>query len=194
MRKVYLYPDTSATQDAFAALAPRLHIPLRSGAPGQGQMTGHQIDLGGGIAARARAYATWSSVLPVGEEIRAVLVPPPGPVASLGKVLGNRTTLYKYLNPRAFAVLSAGPHSCGVYVLDGAKGNIIYRAEVPAADGCDVQAEFVENWLVYVYWDMRAPAKGQRVVSVELYEGHGVDDKRRRCVCTTICLRCATED
>lgn len=114
-------------------------------------------------------------------------------MASLGKVLGNRTTLYKYLNPGVVVLLTArgptsGPSSsCGVYAVDGVKGTILYSASVPPSGGvCDVKAAFTENWLVYHYYDADAAgvdqAKGYRMVSVEFYEGSRVDDKIGRYV------------
>ena len=51
-----------------------------------------------------------------------------------------------------------------------------------------MKAALIENWLVYHYYDGNVASgdtqgsKGYRVVSVELYEGKGVDDKTRRCV------------
>ena len=110
------------------------------------------------------------------------------PVASLGKVLGNRTTLYKYLNPNLMAVVTGSPTAvvpkCSLYLIDGAKGTILYHVALPAAAGCDVKVALTENWLVYQYYDSDASGvqstKGHRVVSVELYEGSGVDQKTRR--------------
>ncbi|KAI0369552.1 DUF1620-domain-containing protein [Pilatotrama ljubarskyi] len=184
--QVHLYPDTDEVQSAFAKALPSLRIPLKSGPPGQRQLTGHQIPPNVEFTGRHIAYPTWTLPFPPAEDIRAVFSRAADPVASLGKVLGNRTTLYKYLNPNLIGVLT-GPSaqskaaSCAVYLVDGAKGTIIYHAVLPAAGAaCDVKATLVENWLVYHYYDHEvAPgqAKGYRVVSVELYEGHGVDDK-----------------
>ena len=76
---------------------------------------------------------------------------------------------------------------CAVYLIDGAKGTIVYHAVLPSVRGdCDVKATLVENWLVYHYYDGEVgpnQAKSYRVVSVELYERNGIDDKRRRCAC-----------
>ena len=74
---------------------------------------------------------------------------------------------------------------CGVYLIDGSKGTIVYHAVVPAQQGgCNVKATLAENWLVYTYYDddtaSDAQAKGYRVVSVELYEGNQVNDKTKR--------------
>ena len=117
-----------------------------------------------------------------------------GPVASVGKVLGNRTTLYKYLNPRLFTTLTVTStrNLCGLYLVDSAKGTVVYQVQIPANNGaCDVKAALVENWLVYHYYDSEVSsgnvqgAKGYRVVSVELYEGRGIDDKIGRYVVLT---------
>jgi hypothetical protein len=135
------------------------------------------------------AYPTWTISLPPKEEIHAIIPNTRGPVASIGKVLGNRMTLYKYLNPHLTLVLTSSPPSstCGIYVLDVVKGSVIYHASVSAADGvCDMQATLTENWLVYHYFEAdfsgTGQSKGYRVISVEFYEGDGPDDKTKRLV------------
>ncbi|KAI9435607.1 DUF1620-domain-containing protein [Lactarius indigo] len=181
-RQVYVYPETPANEKALAKAIGKLNVVLRTGLPGQRQLTGHQVanaDIG-----RPTAFATWASSLPAGEEILSVIPRPSGPVASLGKVLGNRTTLYKYLNPHLIAVTTASPDTCGMYVMDAAKGSIVYHVSIAAKQGrCDLHATFVENWLVYVYWEEEyqwvGQTKGRRLVSVELYEGSKPDDKTR---------------
>jgi hypothetical protein len=91
----------------------------------------------------------------------------PGPIASLGRVLGNRETLYKYLNPHLTAIAS----SSGIYLIDAVSGSLVWSAshagEV-AAGGC-VMATVTENWLVYAFRDADLPGAVTRVVSVELY-------------------------
>lgn len=103
-------------------------------------------------------------------------------------MLGNRTTLYKYLNPNLMAVVTGSSTAvapkCSLYLVDGAKGTILCHVTLPAAQGCDVKVSLTENWLVYQYYDVDASGvqstKGHRIVSVELYEGSGVDGKTRR--------------
>lgn len=171
-------------EKAFAKVAGKLNIALRTGDAGQ-QLTGHKFNT---IKhGRAMAFATWASSFPDGEKIHSIIPRPSGPIASLGKVLGNRTTLYKYLNPHIFAVTTVSPDACGIYVLDVATGNIVYHASISASKSkgrCDLHAAFVENWLVYMYWDEEyewtGQTKGHRLVTVELYEGSFPDDKTRR--------------
>lgn len=173
----------------FQQLAPSINIPLRTGAPGQRRLTGHRISPKLELTGKHVADITWSLAFPAGEEVLSV-TPRPAyePVASLGKVLGNRTTLYKYLNPNLMAVVTGSSTAvvpkCSLYLVDGAKGTILYHVALPAAQGCDVKVSLTENWLVYHYYDADASGvqstKGHRVVSVELYEGSGVDDKISR--------------
>ena len=83
----------------------------------------------------------------------------------------------------------AAKPTCGIYLLEGGKGSIIYHAVVPAPGGSPVgcnsiRTTLAENWFVYSYFNDdvsdSGQAKGQVVVSVEVYEGKGVDDKTFR--------------
>jgi len=124
--------------------------------------------------------------VPQSELVHSIIRAPNYPIASFGKVLGNRTTLYKYLNQHLFAVTtvprSPASGSCSIYLLDGIKGSIIYHAVV-SDKGCSIEAVLTENWLVYSYYDNEyagvGQSKGHRVISVELYEGNGIDEKTR---------------
>ena len=127
--------------------------------------------------------------MPNDELIGSIVRPTRGPIASLGKVLGDRATLYKYLNPHLFAVTTVSKPSpnavCSVYLVDGSKGSIVYHASITSTKGtCRIEAELAENWLVYGYYDEDIAGshqtKGYRIVSVEVYEGKGIDEKTRR--------------
>lgn len=150
-------------------------------------LTGHQI----GTRSEDDTYSiytTWRASIDPSERIQAVIKRPHEPVASLGKVLGDRSTLYKYLNPHLTAILTVSrtsTPSCGVYLMDGARGNVLYHTKLPAAGNvCNVHCALTENWFVYHYYDPGSSGnnstKGFRLVSVELYEGAGVDDKTGR--------------
>ncbi|KAI0341141.1 DUF1620-domain-containing protein [Trametopsis cervina] len=183
--QAYIYPDTAENMQSFAKRLPSLHFALRTGKPGSTRLTGHRISSEKEFTGKYVAHASWTASLPDGEDIQEIIRPPRGPVASFGKVLGNRSTLYKYLNPSLVVVLTNSLKdtvpSCGVYVMDSAKGTTLYHAVLPAVNGaCNVKAAMVENWLVYHYYDDHAgvdQAKGYRMVSVEFYEGSKVDEK-----------------
>jgi ER membrane protein complex subunit 1 len=187
--QAYIYPQTPVNEKAFANVVSKLNIVSNTGGLGQRQLRGHRFSEAEGSP--ATAFATWAFSLPAGEEILSIIPRLPSPIASLGKVLGNRTTLYKYLNPHLFALTTTSPNTCGVYVIDAAKGTIVYHTSIPASKGkgkCDVHAMLVENWFVYIYWDEEyqwiGQTKGQRLASVELYEGSQPDEKTKRCVST----------
>ncbi|KAF7343647.1 hypothetical protein MSAN_01985600 [Mycena sanguinolenta] len=112
------YPEIEASTALLAHHAPNLYLPfMESSADGPR------------IQARPES---------VGQVHRA-----PDPHVEPIVSLGNRTTLYKYLNPRMFVVLTKGESSaCGMYVVDGAKGSMLYGA---GSTGCDVHATLVEN-------------------------------------------------
>lgn len=191
-----MYPKTPETQAAFAKVAHSLSFPLLIHSDefddeSRVRVLGHQVSLHE-IQFPPVAYPTWSLSLPVGEDVQTLLpAAARGPVASTGKVLGNRTTLYKYLNPRLFILLTASParSMCGIYVVDSMKGTVVYHAEVKASSrGCEVKAALTENWLVYHYYESEigdgtaGGTKGYRMVSIEFYEGQKEDEKTERYV------------
>ncbi|KAJ7777155.1 hypothetical protein B0H16DRAFT_1879286 [Mycena metata] len=183
------YPDTEASVALIARLASKLYLPFMENFSDGPRIVGHGLKLDKNVSDKYLAYRTWGLSLPAGARVKSIVKPRVGPVASLGKVLGNRTTLYKYLNPRMFVVLTedteeSTSRGCGVYVVDGAKGSVLYSATVPVSvqgrPECDVHATLAENWLVYHYYETEGErdgeTKGWRIVTVELYEG-GPDEK-----------------
>lgn len=191
--QVHLYPDTSEHQADFAASAASLNFPVRVGIPGKRALMGHQLTHNPELSPRHVGYPTWTVALPAHEEIKTLIPSKRGPVASTGRVLGDRSTLYKYLNPHIMVMTTASPAAspptCGIYLVDTVKGSVIYNAVLPSSAGtCDVKATFTENWLVYEYFDGEGEAKGHRVVSVEFYEGSQIDDKIKRYDFATLSL------
>ena len=183
---IHLYPRTDENVQAFAELAPSLRFSLQTSSRG---LHGYQIVRGANDKDTFSAYQTWSLSVPKDELIHSVIRPTQEPIASLGKVLGDRTTLYKYLNPHLFAVTTTSKPSqnaaCSVYLVDGSKGSVIYHASVASTKGpCGIEAVLSENWLVYGYYDEDFAGdhqtKGFRIVSVEVYEGKGINEKTRR--------------
>ncbi|WWC67488.1 uncharacterized protein I206_101396 [Kwoniella pini CBS 10737] len=100
-------------------------------------------------------------------------------VASFGRVLGDKSTLYKYLNPHLQAIStfipsvkgvasSSSPSGTGkIYVIDSTNGKIVYETEIEGviARG-GIKIGMVENWLVFAWLDER----GWKISSTELFE------------------------
>lgn len=182
----HLYPGTDQSDAAFLRVADKVYFPLGA----SDRILGHKVTPLPELSGKHVAYPIWTTLLPPGEVLFSRFVRPADePVASFGKVLGDRRTLYKYLPPGLFGLITGSPvrHDCSVYVIDGVKGSIVYHAVLPSANGqCNVKAVLTENWLLYTFYDeeiaSQVQAKGQHVVSVEFYEGSQIDDKTKRYV------------
>ncbi|XP_053696909.1 ER membrane protein complex subunit 1 [Sabethes cyaneus] len=94
-------------------------------------------------------------------------------VHSQGRVLADRSVLYKYNNPNLVAVATHGPDNIHKYImnihlLDVVSGSIVFsmshkRVRPP------LHMVHSENWLVYAYYNDKV--RRTEVSSLELYEG-----------------------
>ncbi|KIJ89884.1 hypothetical protein K443DRAFT_15495 [Laccaria amethystina LaAM-08-1] len=128
--QVYLYHNKSATQAAFAKFS-------LSDSP-QSKLSDKLV-----------AYTTWSLNLPPSESIQQLLpAASRRPIASIGRVVGNRTTLYKYLNPRLFPLLAVCPTTniCGLYLVDSTKDTVVYYVQINGHGGCNIKTALTGNW------------------------------------------------
>jgi hypothetical protein len=143
-----------------------------------------------------KTFPTWSLPLGRGEQVRDTADVGKGIIASYGRVLGDRTTLYKYLNPHlvAYATTTTSNSAASVYVVDSTSGAIVYESHLDGIDtDAAVRLELTENWLVYSYAEKAISGKasrGHRLVSVELFEGLVPDVRTDRYVFFAEALRC----
>ncbi|KAJ3299690.1 DUF1620 super [Borealophlyctis nickersoniae] len=191
-RKVMLYPDTAATQAAFEQVRPKFHFYLTEG-EGSSRIEGFVVDKADPHSGAYRTKSAWNVQFPEGEKIAAIAVKNAHEtVASLGRVLGNRSVLYKYLNPNllALATLKANGQTSTVvlYLLDTVSGTIRYQASHPGggASSPAIPSIFVaqsENWVVYSYWN-HGPEAASAPVEVDpedlTSEENGEKKKKRR--------------
>ncbi|XP_063798200.1 ER membrane protein complex subunit 1 [Pseudophryne corroboree] len=95
-------------------------------------------------------------------------------VHSQGRVMGDRSVLYKYLNPNLLVLVTEStdthPERCfiGIYLIDGVTGRIIHSSMQRKAKG-PVHVVHSENWVVYQYWNSKA--RRNELTVLELYEG-----------------------
>ncbi|XP_028266310.1 ER membrane protein complex subunit 1 isoform X1 [Parambassis ranga] len=95
-------------------------------------------------------------------------------VHSQGRVMGDRSVLYKYLNPNLLAVVTESTDThlersfVGILLIDGVTGRIIHEAVQRKARG-PVHVVHSENWVVYEYWSTKSRRNEFSVI--ELYEG-----------------------
>ncbi|CAG8567158.1 11512_t:CDS:10, partial [Dentiscutata heterogama] len=121
----------------------------------------------------------WKFSFPEGNTIVAIgHKPNHEKVASLGRVLGDRSVLYKYLNPNIVAVATLSPSSSlDFYLIDIIKGSILYHAaHENVSPSHSVQIIQVENTIVYHFWS-EGMEKGYNVVVCDLYESEKPDER-----------------
>ncbi|KAE8267291.1 hypothetical protein A4X09_0g5061 [Tilletia walkeri] len=163
-------PDNKAVLDDFNSLLGKFFFSLRFTTPG-----GIDGLEGFTIGAAGKSIKIWKVEFAEGERIVDVISASEDPVASQGKVLGNRKTLYKYLNPhtRVVTTLSSVDGTAGIYLIDGVTGKVLFETKAKGVDVSEgVHAVFVENWIVASYVvSSSADPHSQRVLSVEIYDG-----------------------
>ena len=77
---------------------------------------------------------------------------PHDPIASIGKALGDRNVLYKYLNPNMILVTTVEPGAAtaNFYLLDSVSGAVVHSASHTGVDTSRPIVSVVsENWLAY---------------------------------------------
>ncbi|KAK2851205.1 hypothetical protein Q5P01_007481 [Channa striata] len=166
--KVTAFPSTKNVMQQLQEVAPSIFFYLVDSS--QGRLSGYRLrtDLS--------TELIWEVVIPT-EVQRIVSVKGKRPnehVHSQGRVMGDRSVLYKYLNPNLLAVVteSTDLHQersfVGILLIDGVTGRIIHEAVQRKARG-PVHIVHSENWVVYVYWSTKSRRNEFSVI--ELYEG-----------------------
>ncbi|CAK4034870.1 ER membrane complex subunit 1 [Lecanosticta acicola] len=127
--------------------------------------------------------ALWHFVPPNGERILS-LVPRPvnDPVASIGKVLGDRRVLYKYLSPNMALLVTTldESRSASFYVLDTVSGATLYADTHTDVDlSAPIPTIMSENWFAYSYTSESSDdtPKGTYLVVAEMFESLVPNDR-----------------
>ncbi|KAK9368286.1 hypothetical protein V1509DRAFT_664443 [Lipomyces kononenkoae] len=119
---------------------------------------------------------TWKFTLPTSSyRITSVASrDPDDKTVSVGRVLGDRSVLYKYLNPHILAVAAVddATKSAALFLIDDVTGRLLYSSfhddeVVDTAAG--VKVVVGEHWVVYSYWSELA-TRGEKLVVLDLYE------------------------
>uniref|UniRef100_A0A8C9Y4Z3 ER membrane protein complex subunit 1 n=1 Tax=Sander lucioperca TaxID=283035 RepID=A0A8C9Y4Z3_SANLU len=166
--KVSAFPSTKNVLQQLQEMASSIFFYLIDSS--QGRLSGYRLrtDLS--------TELIWEVVVPT-EVQRIVSVKGKRPnehVHSQGRVMGDRSVLYKYLNPNLLAVVleSTDLHQersfVGILLIDGVTGRIIHEAVQRKARG-PVHVVHSENWVVYEYWSTKSRRNEFSVI--ELYEG-----------------------
>ncbi|VDD85928.1 unnamed protein product [Enterobius vermicularis] len=134
----------------------------------KGYLRGFKLD-----AANLKLVPQWKSTLALSQSQKVIAVvgkPPSQRVHSSGRVLGDRSVLYKYSNPNlvAVAVSDLGHSSLHIHLVDAVTGYVVFSAKQNKVSD---PFFFVhcENWLTYSYWNEKA--RRTEIAVIELYEG-----------------------
>ncbi|XP_066921649.1 ER membrane protein complex subunit 1-like [Clytia hemisphaerica] len=167
--RFHLYPDTADTR---AKLQQKLHsIYIHLSKAKDNSFKGYKIRMEG---KEMTLYPVWSVNIPSDQNIIKVSGKRKDEVVnSVGRVLGDHTVLYKYLNPNLVSVMSVQGEgvkgSLFVYIIDAVTGHIVYHARHKGGEG-PVEMILSEHWLVYLYHNSKG--KRNEVAVVELFEGY----------------------
>ncbi|KAI0019096.1 DUF1620-domain-containing protein [Xylariomycetidae sp. FL0641] len=109
------------------------------------------------------------------------------PIASIGRVLGDRSVLYKYLNPNSIVVAAVNEEALTltVYLLDTVSGQILTSSTYEGVDAHkDISCAIAENWFVCTFYGDYAlresgsqTLKGYQIVVTDLYESELANDR-----------------
>ncbi|CDS01974.1 related to EMC1-member of a transmembrane complex required for efficient folding of proteins in the ER [Sporisorium scitamineum] len=173
---LFLYPDTLAVAERFEPLSDRYYFSVQkpaTSATNSARFVGYTVEKG--VSSIHKSKQVWSWTVPAGEQVVEVLqAPSKDAIASYGRVLGDRSTLYKYLNPHASLIVTKSPseNQAHLYLLDTVTGSVLYEMQLDEVDLAQpVRAHLVENWITATY-SVRNADEGlsTRIVTVELYE------------------------
>lgn len=131
---------------------------------------------------------TWEFQPRLGQKIINVASRPRhDPIASIGRVLGDRNVYYKYLNPNIILVTTVSDQAstASFYLLDSVSGAIVYSTTHEAVDTKQpITTALTENWFVYSLWsdissDSSRPqsSKGYQIIVSELFESEFPNDR-----------------
>ncbi|KAF4776126.1 hypothetical protein HER10_EVM0003752 [Colletotrichum scovillei] len=140
-----------------------------------------------------KEQVAWEFSAPAGFEIVNIATRPVhDPIASIGRVLGDRRVKYKYLNPNTIVVsaYSNAKSSLNVYLIDSVSGAVLHSTAHEGVDGNkNIECTLAENWFACSFFgqyslkdDAGQPLSGQtlkgnQIVVSDLYESEYADDR-----------------
>lgn len=138
----------------------------------------------GNVEGKRFGQKAWSFQPKSGQTVTHVAYPyEHEPVASIGKALGDRRVLYKYLNPNAILITASHTqkNEMSVSLLDSISGTILYTANHKGVDvSRPISSAISENWIAYSFTSETfgtSASKGYMLVVAEMYESNLPNDR-----------------
>ncbi|KAJ4408046.1 hypothetical protein N0V85_004282 [Neurospora sp. IMI 360204] len=150
---------------------------------------GSDRELKGIAIVDGKQTVSWTFLLPPSQRIVDVATRPShDAVASIGRVLGDRTVKYKYLNPNTLVVAAVDEStkvpSLVIYLLDTVSGQILASSKYEGVDPKKhIECAMAENWFTCTYFgqyrlrDGAQSLKGYQIVVSDLYETDKPNDR-----------------
>lgn len=164
----------------LSSLPPNANAPS---APGSISYTLHDNSIEARRANQPESESLWRFVAPAGSRVVAVTPRPiDDPVASIGKVLGDRRVLYKYLSPNIALLTTVhdSSRSAAFYMIDTASGTALHSNVHHNVDIKQPLSALVsENWFAYSYTSDASAGhpKGHHLVVGEMFESLVPNDR-----------------
>ncbi|KAI9756278.1 MAG: hypothetical protein M1815_003862 [Lichina confinis] len=130
----------------------------------------------------------WEFIPPAGERIVSVAARPMhDPVASIGRVLGDRSVMYKHLDKNMVLATTVNDlaDTASFYLLDAVTGGVVHSMTHGGVDTSkSISTAMSENWFVYTFWgqghllnETVRPYRGYQLGVAELYESPLPNDR-----------------
>ncbi|KAJ9662615.1 hypothetical protein H2198_001287 [Neophaeococcomyces mojaviensis] len=127
---------------------------------------------------------TWSFKPKNARVISITSRPAHDPIASIGKVLGDRSVLYKYVSPNLALLTTLSTttlkESLTIYLIDAITGTVLHSSTHFGILPCSpISAVLSENWLAYTFTssDPETSAISAQLIISELYESSIPNDR-----------------
>jgi hypothetical protein len=177
-----LGPDGKPIGPLSPATAPKNTIVIRSG---DSMLKGFKFVADG---AQVTQQEVWQlQVMPTQRIVQVATRASHDPVASIGRVLGDRRVSYKYLNPNTIvvAIFDDAVSALSVQVVDTVSGQILTSQRFDSVDGeKDISCAIAENFHVCSFFGQyklndgtNRLVKGYQIVSTDLYESPAPNDR-----------------
>uniref|UniRef100_A0A1I7ZIA1 ER membrane protein complex subunit 1 n=1 Tax=Steinernema glaseri TaxID=37863 RepID=A0A1I7ZIA1_9BILA len=166
---VTVFPDVTSVPDSSS------HVHMMW-VETDGRIHGSRLDV-----LSKKLIPTWQSDLGLSKDEKVISVAGKHPhqkVHSQGRVLGDRSVLYKYSNPSLVAVsaLDSAHSVLSISLIDAVTGQLVHMARHPKASG-PFNMVHCENWLAYTFWNERARRMDLGIM--ELFDGSEPCDSER---------------
>ncbi|KAI1328742.1 DUF1620-domain-containing protein [Xylariaceae sp. FL0255] len=168
--------------DVLSGWAPKQTIVTRTG---ENEIQGLSFEKNGEMASPVQV---WGFSPLAGQRIVSIATRSQhDPIASIGRVLGDRTVKYKYLNPNTVVVAAVDDKKSvlSVSLLDTVSGQVLASSVFEGVDSNkDIDCAIAENWFVCTYYGQYQVRdsedqnlKGYQVVVFDLYESELANDR-----------------